>query len=83
MNKIAKERIAEVSRSWLALSRDVSRWLMLEFALAAERWQSGRMRRTRNPVYVQTYRRFESDPLRQSLVDQELSCGIAEPAPIA
>ena len=30
-----------------------------------DRWQSGRMRRTRNPVYVQTYRRFESDPVRQ------------------
>ena len=25
--------------------------LLVEFAFSAERWQSGRMRRTRNPVY--------------------------------
>ena len=30
----------------------------------AERWQSGRMRRTRNAVYGQPYRGFESLPLR-------------------
>lgn len=29
-----------------------------------ERWQSGRMRRTRNAVYGQPYRGFESHPLR-------------------
>ena len=32
----------------------------------AERWQRGRMRRTRNAVYGQPYRGFESHPLRQS-----------------
>ena len=32
----------------------------------AERWQSGRMRRTRNAKYGQPYRGFESLPLRQS-----------------
>lgn len=32
----------------------------------ADRWQSGRMRRTRNPVYVQAYREFESHPVRHS-----------------
>ena len=30
-----------------------------------ERWQSGRMYLTRNQAYVQTYRGFESHPLRQ------------------
>lgn len=32
----------------------------------AERWQSGRMHRTRNAAYGQPYRGFESPPLRQS-----------------
>ena len=32
--------------------------------LGQERWQSGRMRRSRKPVYGQTYRGFESLPLR-------------------
>jgi hypothetical protein len=32
----------------------------------AERWQSGRSRRTRNAKYAQAYRGFESLPLRQS-----------------
>ena len=32
---------------------------------AAERWQSGRSRRTRNAEYAQAYRGFESLPLRQ------------------
>ena len=31
----------------------------------AERWQSGRSRRTRNAEYGQPYRGFESLPLRQ------------------
>ena len=30
-----------------------------------ERWQSGRMHRTRNAEYSQGYRGFESHPLRQ------------------
>ncbi len=30
----------------------------------AERWQSGRMHRTRNAAYLQGYRGFESHPLR-------------------
>lgn len=34
---------------------------------AAERWQSGRMYLTRNQAYVQTYRGFESLPLRHSI----------------
>ena len=34
----------------------------------AERWQSGRSRRTRNAKYAQAYRGFESLPLRQSLL---------------
>ena len=33
----------------------------------AERWQRGRMRRTRNAVYGQPYRGFESHPLRHRI----------------
>ena len=32
--------------------------------LTAERWQSGRMHRTRNAAYLQGYRGFKSHPLR-------------------
>jgi hypothetical protein len=35
--------------------------------MTAERWQSGRMHRTRNAAWVQAHRGFESLPLRQSL----------------
>src|SRR3989344_6714699 len=34
--------------------------------LNRERWQSGRMRRTRNPVLPQGNREFESHPLRHT-----------------
>jgi hypothetical protein len=36
----------------------------------AERWQSGRMHRTRNAAYPRGYPGFESLPLRQALVLQ-------------
>jgi hypothetical protein len=35
--------------------------------VSAERWQSGRSRRTRNAEYAQAYRGFESLPLRHNL----------------
>jgi hypothetical protein len=38
----------------------------------AERWQSGRSRRTRNAKYGQLYRGFESLPLRQLTVSADL-----------
>src|SRR6266852_4387136 len=45
----------------------------------AERWQSGRMHRTRNAAYGQPYRGFESLPLRQ--ITMELSRPYAAYAP--
>ena len=36
----------------------------------AERWQSGRLHRTRNAAYSQGYREFESPPLRQRIVSR-------------
>jgi hypothetical protein len=42
--------------------------------LAAERWQSGRLRQTRNLLYPRGYRGFESLSLRQ-LLDRGMPLG--------
>lgn len=39
----------------------------------AERCQSGRLGRSRKPLYVQAYREFESHPLRQVVRSPEFS----------
>jgi hypothetical protein len=44
-----------------------------------ERWQSGRMHRTRNAAYGQPYRGFESLPLRHNLCDKPIQFRTGSP----
>ena len=53
---------AAIDRHWLFIVLHPG---TIERRASPERWQSGRMHRTRNAAYGQPYRGFESLPLRQ------------------